>query len=155
MFPETSNLIARHEGLRLSAYPDSLGNITVGYGIALTAPNGLALDEAVFLMLYRVFKIRIALTDTYNTKFTDLSDVRQAILTDCAYNMGGGNFEREIGPAMSGDALLIAHLIGQCEAAKINPARYAENATAFADDTLPAVTQNFDISPGIRSLAVA
>ena len=130
----TAEFVAEHEGLRLSAYLDSRQNVTVGFGIALTAPNGLALDEAEFLLCYRLYKL---LADCRRFPgFDELSPARQAILADCAYNMGIGNFEREIASSLSGNALMVAHAIGSCAASKINPGRYATNALDYADDIL-------------------
>jgi lysozyme len=86
-------MLKRHEGTgplddegNFMPYTDSEGYLTVGYGICLDC-TGLRPHEADFLLYSRVDEtqrqLRLAIP-----WFSRLSPVRQAALTDMAYNLG-------------------------------------------------------------------
>jgi len=81
-----ATLIRRHEGLRLKPYTDTTGHLTIGYGRNLQA-RGISVEEAEYLLqtdmrlTYTALQARIPW-------ITQLSDVRQAVLVDMAFNLG-------------------------------------------------------------------
>ena len=86
-----------HEGLRLQAYDDATGHLikagsklqghpTIGVGRNLSA-RGISQMEAMILLKEDIFECTRDLRKTYPW-FTDLSDVRQRVLIDMAFNLG-------------------------------------------------------------------
>ncbi len=81
---KVTELIKKHEGLRLLPYRCSADKLTIGYGINLDA--GITLDEAQWILDNR---IRNIIVDLQSLDFwLDLSGVRRAVLVDMAYNLG-------------------------------------------------------------------
>ena len=77
--------IKQHEGLKLTPYRDSVGKLTIGYGLNLD--EGITVNEAEYLLKQRMdYAIEDAQSIFKN--FTDLSDSRQVVLVDMAYNLG-------------------------------------------------------------------
>lgn len=158
-----SDLTAFNEGLRLSAYDDANGsdlisgqtlhgNVTAGWGLCLSKPYGeLCRDEADFLLLYRLWKIRQSLQGAIGS-WLSISPVRQAALADVAYNRGLGGFisMELIGSINRGDWLTVAQAVGACPAARVDPARYARVAAALADDRLTVPDEGVTLSESIR-----
>lgn len=77
--------IKQHEGLKLIPYKDSLGKLTIGYGLNLE--EGITPNEAEYLLERR---IEYAIEDAkiIFRNFSDLSDSRKVVLADMAYNLG-------------------------------------------------------------------
>ena len=79
-----SDMLKRHEGLRLTPYHCSAGKLTIGYGINLDV--GITKKEAEYLLNERINQIT---TDLEVLEFwLYLSGVRRAVLIDMAYNLG-------------------------------------------------------------------
>ena len=83
--------IARHEGLKLHAYKDSLGFLTIGYGrlIDQRKGGGLTQEEADHLLDNDIYRTCQEL-DTRIPWWRELDDVRQRVLIDMAFNLGVG-----------------------------------------------------------------
>ena len=90
--------IAPFEGTRSSAYDDATGahvvpgymmrgNVSVGIGINLCYPNGLAPEEIEWLFQHRVAKVAQSVAQTFDW-FQSLNPEAQAAVVDMAYNMG-------------------------------------------------------------------
>jgi len=85
-----SELIAQHEGCKLKPYEDTLGVLTIGYGRNLT--RGISRDEAEMLMRNDLRSVRTA-ADKFEW-FPGLSEVRQAVVLDMHYQLGGRGFRK-------------------------------------------------------------
>lgn len=81
--------LIEHEGLRLSAYQDSLGYWTIGIGRLIDARKGggITATEARMLLFNDIAKIERQL-DEHLPWWRTLSDVRQRVLADMAFNLG-------------------------------------------------------------------
>ena len=88
--------LVMHEGLRLQAYDDATGKpIRAGsklqghptIGIGRNLARGISQMEAMILLKQDIFECRRDLTKTYPW-FATLSDVRQRVLLDMAFNLG-------------------------------------------------------------------
>lgn len=88
MFKLHQQLI-QHEGLRLSAYQDSLGYWTIGVGrlIDARAGGGITEDEAIELLDNDIVAKQVDL-DRELSWWWDLDEVRQMVLIDMCFNMG-------------------------------------------------------------------
>jgi lysozyme len=74
-----------HEGLRLRAYADTRGVLTIGYGHNLTA-NGISVSVADLMLNDDLDVVLAGLADV--PWFAGLSDVRQMAVADLAFNLG-------------------------------------------------------------------
>ena len=99
-----TDLIKRHEGLRLLPYVDSTGHRTIGYGHNLDAdplpsdtyePDGSITTEIAENVLARdIGAARFPLLTNCQPWFGLLCDARQAVMIDCVFNMGWATFGR-------------------------------------------------------------
>lgn len=78
--------LVKHEGLRLKAYTDTAGKVTVGVGRNLT-DVGLSEAEAYFLLENDVDRVELDLVRKF-PEWAKLDDVRQLVLADMAFNVG-------------------------------------------------------------------
>jgi lysozyme len=78
--------LKRDEGLRLTAYKDSLGKTTIGYGRCLET-EGITRDEAEYLLHNDVLRVCAAL-DAALPWMRNLDDARRAVLQNMGFNMG-------------------------------------------------------------------
>jgi lysozyme len=90
---KTEDLIKTHEGLRLAPYKCSANHWTIGWGHSLTA-HGEAIPTSISLSKAREYFSQdlidaISACETIFTGWNDIDDVRQAILVDMAFNLGG------------------------------------------------------------------
>lgn len=80
--------IQQHEGLRLKPYVDTTGNITLSYGVNITA--GITQDEADYLFNSRFQSaLREAQTESWWQYVAD-NDARSRAMVEMCYNMGAG-----------------------------------------------------------------
>jgi len=81
-----------HEGFSSVAYPDHLGNITIGFGrnIDSKTGRGITKDEALYLMRNDIKICRKSLVNF--TWFRHLDIVRQDVLVELMYNIGYHRF---------------------------------------------------------------
>jgi len=106
----TASLIRRHEGLRLTAYKDTAGKLTVGYGFNLDASEAKAIC-AHFKLDYEAIRNGAPITEEQADAILDLQlgmvnaqaktlfpnfsqmpcDV-QAVVQDVIFNLGLGSF---------------------------------------------------------------
>lgn len=86
-----SNIIEqlqRDEGLRLLAYRDTRGFLTIGYGRNLDA-EGISKDEATYMLQQDIIHWGQLLTKNLPW-FTALDSVRQGVLLNMCHNLGLG-----------------------------------------------------------------
>ncbi|WP_348269761.1 glycoside hydrolase family protein [Edaphobacter paludis] len=108
----TASLIRRHEGLRLEAYKDTVGKLTVGYGFNLDAPAAKALCASLKLD-YDAIRNGGSITEAQADAILDLqlgmvnaqaktlfpnfnqmpADV-QAVVQDLIFNLGLAGFSK-------------------------------------------------------------
>jgi lysozyme len=81
--------LVEHEGFRSSAYIDTRGYITIGYGrmIDRRAEGGITMDEGIHLLRNDIAKTVAALYQSFRW-FGDLDEIRKRVLIDMAFNMG-------------------------------------------------------------------
>ncbi len=85
--PKLEQKITEHEGIRKYAYLDTAGKTTVGIGRNLSqGGEGLSVDECFYLLRNDINRIYRALT-LYEW-FKRLSDVRQGVIIEIAFNIG-------------------------------------------------------------------
>lgn len=100
--------LKRHEGFKGVPYKCSAGKTTIGYGRNLEA-NPLTETEAEALLINDINAINFALV--YQLNFTLISPVRQAVLSNMAFNLGVNGllkFKNMLAAANSGDYELAA-----------------------------------------------
>lgn len=83
------DLVSRHEGLRLQAYLDTRGNLSVGRGRNLQNP-GLSMAEADLLFSNDIERVTLFLENF--GWWERLSDNRKAALIDMAFELGEQGF---------------------------------------------------------------
>jgi len=90
----TEKLIAKHEGFRASAYKDSLGLWSIGFGRLIDKRrNGrITVDEGLYLLRNDIDRASFA-ARRYSW-FRRLSEVRKAVVIDMIFNLGPGGFRQ-------------------------------------------------------------
>lgn len=87
------NEIKRHEGLRLTAYDDGAGNLTIGYGhkIVSDLPNQITREQAEEL-----FRSDLAIAEAAVNRSVrvPLTSAQFDALVSLVFNWGGGNFSQ-------------------------------------------------------------
>lgn len=80
--------LIEHEGIRKSAYQDSMGYWTIGAGRLIDARKnaGLSIDEIFYLLRNDIDRTYQALVNY--SWFKSLCDVRQGVLIELAFNVG-------------------------------------------------------------------
>lgn len=86
-------MIRRHEGLRLFAYEDSVGVLTVGYGHAFLGPEAAKVRKGQSFTLPEIegfFEkdFQIALRDYGKLAIANLDEVRKCVIIDMLFNLG-------------------------------------------------------------------
>lgn len=75
-----------HEGLKVKPYKDTAGKLTIGVGRNLD-DTGITHLEAMTLLANDLERIREGLNNAL-PYFADLSEIRQRVLIDMAFNLG-------------------------------------------------------------------
>lgn len=83
---ELEQQLKKHEGLRLRAYKDTVGKLTIGIGRNLD-DVGISEDEALFMLGNDITKAQAQLNKALPWT-TNLDRVRYDVLTNMAFNMG-------------------------------------------------------------------
>ena len=86
-----ASLIAKHEGLRLKVYKDTVGIETIGYGRNLV-DVGIT-PETAEMMLQEDIDRSIEDADKFEW-FARLNEVRQAVIIDMLFNLGLTRFKK-------------------------------------------------------------
>jgi lysozyme len=81
------NDIKRDEGYRASAYRDTVGRLTIGYGFLIEAPGGLLPGEGDYMLANRLSPVVTQLPEQFSW-FANMSDARKRALANMAYQMG-------------------------------------------------------------------
>lgn len=81
--------LIEHEGLKLTAYMDTVGKITIGVGRNLS-DVGISEAEALTLLDHDIDAV-LADLDSF-AWFSELDAVRQRVLADMAFNLGATRF---------------------------------------------------------------
>ncbi len=83
--------LIRHEAMKLRPYIDPAGKITIGVGRNLD-DTGITADEAAYLLDGDISRTIRGLAARYPAWFPALDPVRQAAVTNMAFNLGIGGF---------------------------------------------------------------
>lgn len=82
-------LIKYHEKYRRFPYRCTAGKLTIGYGWNLD-DNGITVEQATYILDQQVRAVRVTLSaEPY---WINLGAVRQAVITDMAFNLGWPKF---------------------------------------------------------------
>lgn len=81
--------LVRHEGLRQSAYQDSLGYLTIGVGHLIDERKGgkISLDSC-YAILDEDIRVVCSQLDEHLSWWKNLDPVRQQVLANMAFNLG-------------------------------------------------------------------
>ena len=129
------NDLKRDEGYRATAYRDTQGRLTIGYGFLIEAPGGLLAGEGDTMLANRLSPVVTELPKQFSW-FANMSDARQRALTNMAYQLGiGGLLEfKEMLSAMgNGDYMEAASHALDSLWAKQCPERAARVAEMIAN----------------------
>lgn len=104
--------LVRHEGLKLSAYQDSLGYWTIGVGRLIDARRGgtISEEEAFYLLEHDIDTV-VRECYTAFPWFEGLDEIRQRVIADMAFNLGISGlkkFTRTLAAIAQGDYDLAA-----------------------------------------------
>jgi lysozyme len=83
---DLTQLLVRHEGLRLKPYRDSAGLLTLGVGRNLDQV-GISQPEALFLLQNDIDRVKAELNQALPW-WVKLDWIRQAVLIDMGFNLG-------------------------------------------------------------------
>ena len=131
-----AELIQHHEGLRLKAYEDTTGHMTLGYGHCLTC-KGISLRAAQLIFEDDVADVRKDLESL--AWFVALDAARQAVIVDMAFNMGTKGvleFRTFIHALQAGDYEAAARDMLESKWAHQTHTRATENARIIREGTL-------------------
>lgn len=78
--------LIRDEGISLKPYKDTIGKLTIGIGRNLS-DKGITAEEAYYLLDNDIHEVIAYLEQTY-AWFPLISEVRQRVLVNMAFNMG-------------------------------------------------------------------
>ena len=85
---EISDMLLKHEGIRLHPYHDTVGKLTIGVGRNLD-DRGITTDEAMFMLNNDITDFTLQLSD--RLYWFDAQPERvKLVLIDMAFNMGIG-----------------------------------------------------------------
>lgn len=99
-----TEMLKRHEGVRLKPYVDTVGKLTIGVGRNLD-DVGISLGEAEFLLERDIDRVVADLTRAVPVWLT-LDEVRQHVLVDMCFNAGITRllgFKKAVAAVQSGD----------------------------------------------------
>lgn len=85
-YTKLAAMLTRHEGLSLTPYTDTTGNLTIGVGRNLTA-RGITAAEANVLLVNDI-QLAMKTARTYSW-FSGLNEARQDVIVSMIFNMGG------------------------------------------------------------------
>ena len=88
---ELTDLIAKHEGKRLTMYTDTVGVPTIGYGHNLHEPIS---EHAAMVILADDVRVAVQELDERMDWWRDLPDNAQLVLASMVFNLGWPRFSR-------------------------------------------------------------
>ncbi len=117
--------LQQDEGLRLSAYQDTLGHWTIGYGHTPARPGETWTREQALAALRADCVAALRDVDRVLPWAKDLGPVRHAVFVNMAFNMGIGRlngFQRALAAARLGDYEACArHMLDSLWARQVGP----------------------------------
>ena len=127
LLQELSRQLKSDEGLKLHAYTDTKGFLTIGYGrlIDKRRGGGLTQEEAEYLLSNDIAKRRASLTILLPWMYT-LDEARQGVLLNMSFQMGIEgllNFKKMLAACRDGRYAEAAEQMRQSKWAKETPAR--------------------------------
>ena len=87
-----TDLLIKHEGLRLKPYRDTVGKLTIGVGRNLD-DVGITREEALYLLGNDIFRVKAGLYDAFLWSI-NLDAVRKDVVINMVFNLGLGRFKR-------------------------------------------------------------
>jgi lysozyme len=84
------HLIKTNEGFKPTAYKDTLGNLTIGYGFEISH-NGLSKEECDWILKKRIEKCEEELKSIF-INYSDYETNVKAVLIDMMFNLGRPKF---------------------------------------------------------------
>lgn len=138
MSPE--DYIKSNEGLRLKAYTDSLGRITIGYGRCLDT-EGITAIEAQYLFEHDLANAtRGAIASLGAPAWMPLDEVRKTVLIDMCFQLGEygvADFHNMLAAIRAGDWQRAHDEALNSRAAHQTPQRWARHAEALLTGQWP------------------
>lgn len=129
MTPE--DYIKNNEGLRLKAYTDTLGRITIGYGRCLDT-MGISAAEAQYLFEHDLANAtRGAIASLGAAGWTNLDEIRKTVLIDMCFQLGEyglADFHNMLAAIRAGDWQKAHDEALNSRVAHQTPARWARHA---------------------------
>lgn len=87
-----TEMLKRHEGLKLKPYKCTAGKLTIGYGRNIE-DNGISISEAEAMLNNDIQSFRDILYHRYKW-YAGLSQVRKAVVIDMTFNLGISRFAK-------------------------------------------------------------
>lgn len=142
------DLLERHEGLKLTAYQDSLGYWTIGIGTLIDSRKGggITIEEARYLCSNRIEKLNKDLDHQF-PDWRKLSPVRRLVIQDMAYQLGVTGlmgFRKFIEYLQVGNYQLAATEMLDSRWASQTPNRANELSHMMREDETPWTGKNSD-----------
>lgn len=87
-----TDLLIKHEGLRLKPYRDTVGKLTIGVGRNLD-DVGITREEAMYLLDNDIVRVSVEVDKAFRW-YRGLNTTRRTVIVDMVFNLGLGRFKR-------------------------------------------------------------
>lgn len=92
MAESLESMLIRHEGMRLKAYLDTRGVLTIGCGRNLD-DVGISEGEAIYLLRNDIERVQVQAATNFSW-YSSLSPARQNAVLDMCFNLGVDGFKK-------------------------------------------------------------